>query len=69
MAENLNPCPFCGMAANVGSYDAYGGKTAWSVECANWQECGAINQSHDTRESAMAAWNRRSQQVDTSLEV
>lgn len=50
MAENLLPCPFCGPSTL--KVDNWG---AWYVKC---EDCDA-RQTADTKDRAIAEWNRR----------
>ena len=53
----LKPCPFCGGEPdcnNSGFMKA--GNFMWGVECL---KCGATSDLFDTKDEAIAAWNRR----------
>jgi len=50
MSEELRPCPFCG--SNFVNMNRVG----WWVVCEN---CGAEGPAKETREEALATWNRR----------
>lgn len=52
VSEELKPCPFCGgNAQKVKS----SGRWGWFVSCS----CAAVGPSADSKEEAIAAWNRR----------
>ncbi len=52
----LKPCPFCGCSnAAVQQYQT-GRSTRYSVVC---KDCWAMTNVHDTKEDAIATWNRR----------
>lgn len=51
--EELKPCPFCGGKAKC-----------FTVNSATWvfcTDCSAETRAYDTREEAIAAWNRRAE--------
>ena len=55
--SEMKPCPFCGGEAFFASFCS-GTKTLWQAGCKSW-ECGTLNRSQQTKEKAIAAWNRR----------
>lgn len=59
MTEKLMPCPFCGSKA-VTDYDngpyATGPELSYGIICLR---CGARTELRDTKDEAIAAWNRR----------
>lgn len=57
--ERLEPCPFCGGAA--GACNIEEGNV---VECCR-MDCYGVGRAFDTREEAIAAWNRRSSEPTT----
>lgn len=66
MNDGLKPCPFCGKLGdcnNVGVCDK-DGNALWWVEC---PDCGCNTAGHKTRESAVAAWNRRAEPANEPL--
>lgn len=58
----LKPCPFCGGEADCSNsrFIQYGRKK-WAVECPC---CGVVSHFFDTEEEAIAAWNRRTDNID-----
>ena len=68
MNEELKPCPFCGSKAKTdlsdfGSAMVYCGAEDNGVECPVNPETGF----HDSRESAIAAWNKRTQSKESVI--
>lgn len=56
MSENLKPCPFCGSnEIFIDQPDA----NCFYVGCAN---CGVNGTTANTKERAVEAWNRRTEQ-------
>lgn len=55
--EELKPCPFCGSEAKH-YYDDNGWMNTDWVSCEN-DDCGAQTCLHESKELALAAWNRR----------
>lgn len=53
----IKPCPFCGDRASLTEYD-YIVFVRWRVECDDDTDCGATGPIRETREEAMAAWNK-----------
>lgn len=70
MVPELLPCPFCGGAASPDGVVRYGDRHAeeqgWKQSefyYCNCMHCGVSNKGivgHNTRDDAVAAWNRRS---------
>lgn len=61
-SDELKPCPFCGSyKQRVKS----SGRWGWFVSC----ECAAVGPSAESRESAIARWNRREEPRQTRLEL
>jgi len=58
MSEELKPCPFCG-STNLGFLSLF----AWEVQC---NLCLAEGPKADTREEAIAAWNRRANEGESN---
>lgn len=59
MSETLRLCPFCGGEAQIPpreDQEWFPEKGAWTVWC---KECGSEISCFDTKEEALAAWNRR----------
>jgi len=57
-SEGLLPCPLCqNDEVSVGSFN-FSGFERYHVQCESG-ECGCAVQGHDSEESAIAAWNRR----------
>lgn len=57
MGEQLKPCPFCDGDASVSqNRDRHPNDGEWDVECLS---CCAEIRKEATRETAIAAWNRR----------
>ena len=67
MADTLKPCPLCGSSARV--YDDGAGDLdsvpAWIAACDDEDGCGCETAFFDTREEAIAAWNRRAERTCT----
>ena len=67
MADTLKPCPLCGSGARV--YDDGAGcldsVPAWIVVCDDEDGCGCETAFFDTRDEAVAAWNRRAERTCT----
>lgn len=67
--SNLKPCPFCGgeaFAKSIYPHDSFGRQSDtpyWSVECHEWDICGASVTGHMTKDEAFTAWNRRAPRV------
>ena len=51
----LKPCPFCGGETKIRTYSGMG-RTMFFVQC---NDCAAESSCYDTKEEAVAAWNRR----------
>jgi Lar family restriction alleviation protein len=56
----LRSCPFCGGTAKVVSWIS--GDEAW-VECSRYKTCATIGPSRDTKDAAIAAWNKRTARI------
>ena len=54
--ENPSNCPFCDGGADVVVND---GPTMTMGVCVKCKSCGASSMTFNTREAAIAAWNRR----------
>lgn len=73
MLTELLPCPFCGHVIFAGDdyidsiYPADRERTLWSVHCTgNEGGCDASTLA-DSREGAIAAWNRRAKQSEQAV--
>lgn len=58
----LKPCPFCGAEAN-----AYQVEDWYAVYCENRPDCRASVGEFDSEEQAIAAWNRRTEQLQLAF--
>lgn len=58
----LDPCPFCGSNDVV----MYGTGVGWYARCC---DCAAASDLRDSRDEAVAAWNRRTVDVDELIEI
>ena len=56
----LLPCPFCGGEACVEEVARH----KWIAICADKYRCGTEGWFEDTRDEAIAAWNRRAESAD-----
>lgn len=68
MSKNLLPCPFCGTKNPVlflpnGKKDFYN----WTIKCV--KGCSVQIDGYESQEEAIAAWNRRPDVEETSLEI
>ena len=54
LLDVIKPCPFCGA---IGARVKRSGRWGWFVSC----QCAAVGPSSETREAAIAAWNRRAE--------
>ena len=67
MADTLKPCPLCGSSARV--YDDGAGDLDivpdWIAACDDEDGCGCETAFFDTREEAVAVWNRRAERTCT----
>ena len=55
--QTLKPCPFCGGEAVMREWS--GGLKYFRVECSNTDSCDCHGIAYDTKQKAIAAWNRR----------
>lgn len=53
----LKPCPFCGGETKIRTYSSMG-LIAFFVRC---NDCAAESTCYDTKEEAVAAWNKRAE--------
>lgn len=61
LGEELKACPFCGLDVtdDEGCFPINSGRTLWEVRCGN-PSCFAHEPSGESRDAAVAKWNRRS---------
>lgn len=59
MSAKLKPCPFCGGETKIRTYSGMG-RTMFFVQC---NDCAAESSCYDTKEEAVAAWNRRAERT------
>jgi hypothetical protein len=69
MNKTLLPCPFCGKENPILFHPkkAKGDYFNWSIKCVHG--CSIQIDGYDDPESAIAAWNRRPDVEETSLEM
>ena len=60
VADALLPCPFCGLDVtdDEGCFPLNHARSRWEVRCGN-PSCFAHEATDETREAAIARWNRR----------
>lgn len=61
MSEDLKPCPFCGLEAEI--YEPFA-TSFWFVSCSNVDMCGTCGPDRETRSAAIEAWNRMYNDAD-----
>lgn len=63
--DNLIPCPLCGYFARTfhDRSSNFERNWRWGVECYNIGKCEAVVSGFDTKESAIAHWNRRADET------
>ena len=64
-ADELKPCPFCGLDVHVGYHSGYLGKKIASIQCFN-SDCvvfGSMRVQADTEAETIGSWNTRTPDI------